>query len=174
MNVWSNFFSVRTSACALLLALGSLSATHASSATYELGRPFPKTLNHSLNPQWRVYVFELEGIRYFQINDIFGGIHVIFAEVEGDILVIPIGLDTSNVERLTAAIGNDMTQCGACSGGIVLGSASANDGPISDAGHPIYQDTTLQIRMDENAAHEPIWRIITQPSRLPLPQKSTP
>lgn len=179
MNVLSPFLSLRTPAYAMLLALGLSSAAHARPAAYELGQPFPHVENRSLDPQWRVYVFEHLGVRYFQINDTFGHLHTIFAEGNGALLVLPAGLDAANVEQVMATPHNGVAQCGGCTGAIVLGSQNLAEEMRSEAsgterGALIYQDSTLEIRATENAGHQVAWRIVTMPSQSSTRKVASP
>lgn len=166
MNVLSKSLLSRVAACIFLSALALSGTAHADAETYELGKPFPHARNQSLVPQWRLYVFEREGVRYFQINDVFGQVHATFAEENGDLLVIPSGTDTATVERIAASPKTDI--CGrGCTGGIVRNSGAIENlrspKAIADTGILVFQDPTLQIRVAEYAAGQPIWRIIMQP-----------
>ena len=179
MNVLPNLASLRATAYSLLLALGFSGTAGAGPATQDFGQPFPNAINRSLNPQWRVYVVEREGVRYFQINDLFGHLRTIFAEGNGAVLVIPTGIDASNVERVVAIPTNGMSQCGrGCSNGAGLGSFGMTESTWPktanmDTNSLIYEDTTLQIRVGENAAHQATWQVITLPSEPASPNERT-
>lgn len=170
MNVLPNLASLRATAYSFLLALGFSGAVGARPATQDFGQPFPNIINRSLNPQWRVYIVERDGVRYVQINDLFGHLRTIFAEGNGDVLVTPVGIDASNVERVVVIPTNGMSQCGrGCSNGAGLGSFGMTQStwPKTSSMNKnslIYEDATLRIRVGENAAHQATWQVITLPS----------
>lgn len=62
-----------------------------------LGQSWPNAQDVSASPRWHVYVFERDGIRYVQINDLNGNVRAAFAAQGGSFLVLPIGSDASRV-----------------------------------------------------------------------------
>lgn len=62
-----------------------------------LGQAWPNAQDVSSSPRWHVYVFERDGIRYVQINDLNGNVRAAFATQGGTFLVLPIGSDAANV-----------------------------------------------------------------------------
>jgi len=62
-----------------------------------LGQSWPNAQDVSSSPRWHVYVFERNGIRYVQINDLNGNVRAAFAAQSGSFLVLPIGTDASRV-----------------------------------------------------------------------------
>ncbi|WNL44475.1 hypothetical protein RKE25_13655 [Dyella sp. BiH032] len=62
-----------------------------------LGQAWPNAQDVSSSPRWHVYVFERDGIRYIQINDLNGNVRAAFATQGGSFLVLPIGSDASRL-----------------------------------------------------------------------------
>lgn len=62
-----------------------------------LGQSWPNAQDVSSSPRWHVYVFNRNGIRYVQINDLNGNVRAAFAAQSGSFLVLPIGTDASRV-----------------------------------------------------------------------------
>lgn len=56
-----------------------------------LGESLPLATDLSLNPNWRVYGFEREGINYYQVNDLSGQVVLIVANVEATFWTLPAG-----------------------------------------------------------------------------------
>jgi hypothetical protein len=117
VNAKPTLLSLKSVLSMLLLICGMFCMAHAkepnqlAQRTYELGQPFPQAINRSLNPQWRVYVFEREGVRYFQINDLFGHVRATFAAENGSFLILPAGEDTDRVV-VPREHENDALACG--------------------------------------------------------------
>ena len=82
---------------ALLVAGLATSAMATDAPSSGLGRSWPNATDVSANPHWHVYVFEKDGIRYVQVNDLNGGVHGAIATAGGQVLVLPIGSDSQNV-----------------------------------------------------------------------------
>jgi hypothetical protein len=84
---------------AALMALGVVSGAHAqtASASSGLGQAWPNAADVSANPNWHVYVFQLNGIKYVQVNDLNGAVHAAVGTVGGTAFVLPIGVDAQNV-----------------------------------------------------------------------------
>lgn len=86
----------------VLLAFGLSSMAQATDAPSSgLGKSWPNATDVSANPHWHVYVFEKDGVRYVQVNDINGGVHAAIATAGGQVLVLPIGADAENVTTST-------------------------------------------------------------------------
>ncbi|WP_266167841.1 hypothetical protein [Dyella subtropica] len=64
-----------------------------------LGQSWPNAPDVSANPHWHVYVFERDGIRYVQVNDLGGKVRAAFATANGELLVLPMGEDAQVVIR---------------------------------------------------------------------------
>jgi len=92
------------------LALFALASTGAmaqkGAPTSGLGQSWPNATDVSASPRWHVYVFERDGIRYVQINDLGGKVRAAFARSSGSFLALPVGVDASRLatpqEPLTA------------------------------------------------------------------------
>lgn len=95
-------FSVRTlfHATSLLAALALISplialAQHdhhgSEAASYGLGQSFPPAANVSLHPAWRLYVFERDGISYYQVNNDSGQVQLIIAKAGPELWALPAG-----------------------------------------------------------------------------------
>ena len=98
---------IRKSAVALfssaLLVMGLATSAMATDAPSSgLGQAWPNATDVSANPHWHVYVFQKDGIRYVQVNDLNGGVHGAIATAGGQVLVLPIGRDSQNVTTATS------------------------------------------------------------------------
>lgn len=88
-----------------LMATGLLAVTLASTSAMAagvagstgLGQSWPNATDVSASPHWHVYVFERDGIRYIQINDLGGNVRAAFAASSGNFLGLPIGVDASRL-----------------------------------------------------------------------------
>ncbi|MFC5739953.1 hypothetical protein [Dyella tabacisoli] len=91
----SQGFISRRAALAGLLAIGlSVSAVAAQSPQASgLGQSWPNARDVSASPNWHVYVFERDGVRYVQVNDLNGTVRGAFATAQGQYLVLPVGTD---------------------------------------------------------------------------------
>jgi hypothetical protein len=78
-----------------LLSLGLAGAAKAAAPSTGLGQAWPNAPDVSASPRWHAYVFEKDGIRYIQINDLAGHVHGAFATAKGQYLVLPIGSDAA-------------------------------------------------------------------------------
>lgn len=89
----------RATLAGLLAACVSLAATAAQPQQQSggLGQAWPNAQDVSSSPRWHVYVFERDGIRYFQVNDLNGTVRAAVATANGQFLVLPIGHDASLV-----------------------------------------------------------------------------
>jgi hypothetical protein len=80
-----------------LAVMGLSAGVSAAPPQSGLGQQWPIASNVSSNPSWHVYVFEREGVRYVQINDIAGNVHAAFGTANDQYLVLPMGLDAARV-----------------------------------------------------------------------------
>lgn len=62
-----------------------------------LGESLPKTSDLSSDPQWQVYEFERDGIRYLQINDGANTARAAIGQIGTTAWVLPIGRDADRV-----------------------------------------------------------------------------
>lgn len=67
------------------------------SAVTGLGESLPKTSDLSSDPQWQVYEFERDGIRYLQINDGANTARAAIGQIGATAWVLPIGRDADRV-----------------------------------------------------------------------------
>jgi hypothetical protein len=91
--------SLRKGALAGIVALCLTSASFAQTATPTsgLGQSWPNAADQSASPQWHVYVFYLNGVEYIQVNDLNGTVHAAVGTVGSTTIVLPIGVDSQNV-----------------------------------------------------------------------------
>ena len=108
------------------LAIAFQGAAVAAPQANELGKAWPNAQDVSRNPRWHVYVFERDGVRYIQINDLRGHVHGAFATIDGAFLVLPMG----SADMKTTSFGSSAT---------------------SPAGETIYSDTTVVVRVAPQA-----------------------
>jgi hypothetical protein len=87
-----------------LLALPSLSwaccpddGQGAPKAATGLGHAYPPSVDLASDPQWQVYEFERDGVRYVQINDANGKVRAAAGRIAGTFWVMPIGNDADRV-----------------------------------------------------------------------------
>lgn len=71
-------------------------AQQSAIASTGLGQSWPNTVDASRSTHWHVYVFQLDGIRYIQVNDLNGVVHGAFEAANGTIIALPIGVDAAN------------------------------------------------------------------------------
>lgn len=66
-------------------------------APFGLGQAFPAAPDMAPNPEWQVYEFERDGVRYLQVNDRFGTVRAAVGRIDGTFWVLPIGVDADRV-----------------------------------------------------------------------------
>lgn len=89
----------------LRVALAALTLSFASAAAMAdgglpssgLGQSWPNATDLSASPHWHVYVFQRDGVRYVQVNDLNGNVRSAVATVGGSFLALPVGVDASRV-----------------------------------------------------------------------------
>jgi hypothetical protein len=109
-----------------LLALGlvSVSAMAASGPpSTGLGQSWPNATDVSASPHWHVYVFERNGVRYVQINDLSGKVRAAFAASSGNFLALPVGSDAARLATPQEPLPL----------------------PASTSGETVYKDATLKV-----------------------------
>jgi len=67
------------------------SGTGAELAAQGLGESHPSTQDLSLDPSWRVYGFQRDGMTYYQINDIEGNVLAIVGNLDDQFWALPAG-----------------------------------------------------------------------------------
>ncbi|MBE1159525.1 hypothetical protein [Dyella acidiphila] len=90
---------IRKTALASLVALCAASTAFAQTAAPAtgLGQAWPDAADLSASPNWHVYVFVLNGVKYIQVNDLNGTVHAAVGTVNGTAFALPVGVDSSNV-----------------------------------------------------------------------------
>ena len=116
---------IRQTVLAGLIALGAITVATAQTAesTTGLGQAWPNAADHSRSPNWHVYVFDRDGIRYIQINDRNGIEHAALGRTSDTTFVLPLGVEANEVTISSAAEG-------------------------SKAALPIYQDEAISVTID--------------------------
>jgi hypothetical protein len=91
----------RRAVCAGMVALGLSAAAMASTpGNAGLGQAWPNARDVSASTRWHVYVFDSHGVPFVQVNDRYGNVRIAFAELDGRLLVLPMGRDA---RRLSTA-----------------------------------------------------------------------
>jgi len=103
----------------------------AANAQTGLGQSWPNAPDVSANPNWHVYVFHRDGIRYIQVNDLNGHVRGAFAAANGEFLALPIG---SDAQRLVIPSPSSGTA-----------DAMASTGTAADDETTVYQDDSMQV-----------------------------
>lgn len=131
----------RLSSVALLsLAfLGGVASAQSSIPTAGLGQSWPNAPDVSRSPNYHVYVFIRDGIRYVQVNDLAGHILAAVASSGGTYLRLPIGLSTVTDMKVVAAASPQTRRSAATSNSDV-----------------VYQDDSLQMAVAPQTGGTPI------------------
>lgn len=97
---------------ALLLGCGTAAAT--TPTTTGLGQSWPAATDVSASTQFHVYRFEEAGVSYIQVNDLAGTVRGAVANLDGQLLELPVGVDASHwtivPEGGTSAAGDTVYQ----------------------------------------------------------------
>ncbi|GLQ90961.1 hypothetical protein [Dyella flagellata] len=90
---------VRKAALAGLTAFcfSSMAFAQTAAPATGLGQSWPNATDVSASPNWHVYVFVLNGIKYIQVNDLNGTVHAAVGTASGTSIVLPVGVDAQNV-----------------------------------------------------------------------------
>jgi hypothetical protein len=128
MRTKANF--IRTTALTTLFALCASPMAFAQTATPStgLGQAWPNATDVSANPNWHVYVFVLNGVKYIQVNDLNGTVHAAVGTANGAAIVLPIGVDSQNVTTTQAPA-----------------SSSSSSSVLSPAAQTVYSDNTTTV-----------------------------
>lgn len=96
---FSNGFPTRRVLLAVVMGLSFSTCIMAGQPSQSggLGQSWPQALDVSLSPHWHVYVFERDGVRYIQVNDLHGTVRGAFASVDGEYIALPMGHDAQRV-----------------------------------------------------------------------------
>lgn len=102
---------IRKAAFAGLIALCVTSITFAqtSAPATGLGQAWPNAADVSASPNFHVYVFVLNGIKYIQINDLNGTVHAAVGTANGTSIVLPVGVDSQNVVTSSSTTNSSST-----------------------------------------------------------------
>jgi hypothetical protein len=121
---------IRKTALAGLVALFASSVGFAQTATPAtgLGQAWPNASDVSANPNWHVYVFVLNGVKYIQVNDLNGTVHAAVGVANGAATVLPMGVDSQNVSTASAS-----------------SSASSSTSSTSSTAQTVYSDATTTV-----------------------------
>lgn len=95
----SRIQGVRKAVLAGFVAVGLSSTAFAqtSAPATDLGQAWPHTADVSASPDWHVYVFWAQGIKYVQVNDLSGNVHAAIGTANGTTIVLPAGVDSQNI-----------------------------------------------------------------------------
>lgn len=75
------------------------SATSSAQPSNGLGQSWPNAQDVSVSPRWHVYLFLRDGVQYVQMNDQNGTVHAAFATANGEILFLPVGIDSQRIAQ---------------------------------------------------------------------------
>lgn len=78
-----------------LTSMGAMAATGLPSTG--LGQSWPNATDVSASPHWHVYLFQRDGVRYVQINDLNGTVRAAIGTAGGSFLTLPLGSDAAQV-----------------------------------------------------------------------------
>jgi hypothetical protein len=97
--------SIRKALLAGLVSAFVTSAVMAQTAVPAtgLGQAWPNAADVSASPNWHVYVFWLNGVKYIQINDLNGTVHAAVGTANGTAIVLPVGVDSQNVNTAASS-----------------------------------------------------------------------
>jgi hypothetical protein len=96
--------------CALIAFTGSVFAqTAAPAQASALGQAWPNVADQSQSPNWHAYVFFLNGVEYVQINDTNGTVHAAIGTTGGATIVLPVGVDSQNVNTSSSSTSSSTT-----------------------------------------------------------------
>lgn len=104
-----------------LTSMGAMAATGLPSTG--LGQSWPNATDVSASSHWHVYLFQRDGVRYVQINDLNGTVRAAVGTAGGTFLTLPLGSDAAQVATPSEPLA-------------VTGST---------AGDIVYQDSTVKV-----------------------------
>lgn len=70
---------------------------HTIAATTGLGQSMPPATNLAVDPAWRVYAFERDGVQYLQVNDANGVVRAAIGRISETTWVMPVGTDANRI-----------------------------------------------------------------------------
>lgn len=141
-------FKLSRAALAVLMAMGATGVAFAGNPpSTGLGQAWPNATDVSSNPHWHVYVFQLNGIKYVQVNDLNGNVLGAIGTAGGQFITLPIGESAQHVSTspqtassstLAKSAGTVVYQDGAT----VITATPQADGSTQLSALPISEDTT--------------------------------
>lgn len=63
----------------------------------DMGSSIPSRPNYSVSPEWEAFAYDRGGVRYVQINDTSGVLHVVVGVAGSTTLILPMGVDADHV-----------------------------------------------------------------------------
>lgn len=142
-------FALRAGAASIVFAALLSTPVFASEpAATGLGQSWPNATDVSLSPQYHVYVFVRDGLRYIQVNDLNGTVRAAVAVDDNVVLVLPIGVDTPYV-----SVKHSYVQ-----------SAGGEDTSATDV---VYSDSTTRIAATPTSAGALQISVTTTPVAVP-------
>ncbi|SEI60337.1 hypothetical protein [Frateuria terrea] len=115
--------------CAGLVVMGlSGAAMAATTPGTGLGQAWPNARDLSASRHWHVYMFGNGGVQYVQVNDLYGNVRVVFADINGQFLVLPMGRDARRISTPQQSA-----------------STSATAVPLTPYAETVFRDGTLQL-----------------------------
>ncbi|WP_369944166.1 hypothetical protein [Xanthomonas medicagonis] len=84
-----------------------------------LGESLPKARNLALDPAWRIYEFQRDGVTYLQINDVAGKVRAAVGRINDTLWVLPMGADVARVSLPATTAGSAGTVVYQTSGFVV-------------------------------------------------------
>jgi len=97
---------------ALALAMitsASFAQTSTSAISNGLGQAWPNVADQSLSPQYHVFVFVLNGIKYVQVNDAYGNVQGAVGTIAGTRFALPVGASAQNVVANATSVPSNAT-----------------------------------------------------------------
>ncbi|RAO78122.1 hypothetical protein [Dyella jiangningensis] len=91
------FASLAAAGLALVALASAPAMAQVGAPASGLGQSWPNATDVSSSPHWHVYLFERNGIRYVQVNDLSGRVRAAFARSGGSFLALPVGVDASRL-----------------------------------------------------------------------------
>jgi hypothetical protein len=103
---------IRKAALTSLFAFCASGTAFAQTATPAtgLGQAWPNATDQSSSPNWHVYVFVLNGVKYIQVNDLNGTVHAAVGTISGATFALPMGVDAQNVTTSSSSSSSSSTQ----------------------------------------------------------------
>lgn len=96
--------------CTLFAGVGSAQTTTTTTPETGLGQAWPNAQDVSQNPRYHVYIFQKQGVRYLQVNDLAGNVLAGFAVVGKDIILrLPMGQNSTVSSSATPQVSTAST-----------------------------------------------------------------